>query len=551
VLVAGGYSSIAPPDFGITNSAELYDPVTGTWSLTGDLSTTRAWHTGTLLRNGKALVAGGGNGSSAVNTAELYDPDTGSWSGTGSLIAARYGPTATLLQDGRVMVAAGSDDGDLASTLASAELYDPASRTWNRTNSLSTNRIFHTATLLPGGKVLISGGYSWPPTSFNSSELYDPATGTWTYVGNLIGARSKHSVTLLPNGKILVAGGLDWGQGSCLPSCQPRALSIVELYDPLVAIWSNTANLNISRFDHSATLLPNGKVLVAGGFSDSNGTLSSAELYNPGADSVTNPIDDAQFFVRQHYLDFLSREPDQDGWDYWNARITECGNDPLCVHQRRIGVSGAFFVELEFQETGYVVYRLHRAAYGVISSCFGEEGEPCELRSRTNVASSQFFADRAQLVGGPGLPQSTINFANNFVQRPEFRQEYPEAMTPSDFVNKLFDTANLTGSANVPYRQAAIEALTNGSKTRAQVLLEVIEISEFKTREYNPAFVLMQYFGYLRRDPDEGGYYFWLDVLNNREPNNYRGMVCAFITSVEYQMRFGSAVTRTNQDCGR
>ncbi|HKZ80549.1 MAG TPA: DUF4214 domain-containing protein [Pyrinomonadaceae bacterium] len=279
---------------------------------------------------------------------------------------------------------------------------------------------------------------------------------------------------------------------SCLPSCQPRTLSNAELYDPLTATWSNTAKLNIERFDHSATLMPNGKVLVAGGFTDSNGTLSSAELYNASADSVTNPIDEAQFFVRQHYLDFLNREPDQGGWDYWNARITECGNDWLCVHQRRIGVSAAFFVELEFQETGYVVYRLHRAAYGVSTACFGGEGEPCELRSRANLDHSQFVTDRAQLVGGAGLPQSTINFANNFVQRPEFRQEYPEAMTPSDFVNKLFDTANLTGAANVQHRQAAIEALTNGSKTRAQVLLDVIEISEFKGREYNPAFVLMQ-----------------------------------------------------------
>ncbi len=93
--------------------------------------------------------------------------------------------------------------------------------------------------------------------------------------------------------------------------------------------------------------------------------------------------------------------------------------------------------------------------------------------------------------------------------------------------------------------------MLNGSKTRAQVLLDVIEIQEFKDREYNPAFVLMQYFGYLRRDPDQGGYLFWLDVLNNHEPNNFRGMVCAFLTSAEYQLRFGSSVTRSNQDCSQ
>jgi len=93
--------------------------------------------------------------------------------------------------------------------------------------------------------------------------------------------------------------------------------------------------------------------------------------------------------------------------------------------------------------------------------------------------------------------------------------------------------------------------MNNNGKTRAQVLLDVIEIAEFKTREYNRSFVLMQYFGYLRRDPDQGGYDFWLNILNNREPNNYRSMVCGFITSAEYQQRFGTVVTRTNADCAQ
>jgi hypothetical protein len=121
-------------------------------------------------------------------------------------------------------------------------------------------------------------------------------------------------------------------------------------------------------------------------------------------------------------------------------------------------------------------------------------------------------------------------------------------MSPDEFVNKLFDTANLR-----PYtteRQQLATDMRNG-KSRAQVLREVIEIAEFKSREYNPAFVLMQYFGYLRRDIDQDGYDFWLDVLNNREPNNYRGMICAFITSAEYQLRFSSVVTRNNADCSQ
>lgn len=93
--------------------------------------------------------------------------------------------------------------------------------------------------------------------------------------------------------------------------------------------------------------------------------------------------------------------------------------------------------------------------------------------------------------------------------------------------------------------------MNNNGKTRAQVLLDVVEINEFKTREYNPSFVLMQYFGYLRRDPDQGGYDFWLNILDNREPNNFRGMVCSFLTSAEYQLRFGTEVTRFNRDCAQ
>ncbi|MCU1268384.1 MAG: hypothetical protein JWM21_4702 [Acidobacteria bacterium] len=258
--------------------------------------------------------------------------------------------------------------------------------------------------------------------------------------------------------------------------------------------------------------------------------------------TISNPnvIDDARNFVKQHYLDFLSRNPDPGGWDFWTAKITQCGLDAACIHTQRIGVSAAFFIELEFQQTGYVVYRFYRAAYGTRPS----------TPTRANITFQQFIADRAQLVGGSGLPQSTINLANNFVARPEFKVIYPDdgSMSNTQFVNKLFDTAGLT-----PYtaeRQQQIDAMNNNGKTRAQVLLDVIEINEFKTREYNPAFVLMQYYGYLRRNPDQGGYDFWLNVLNS-QPDNFRGMVCSFLTSTEYQQRFGSAVTRSNQDCSQ
>jgi hypothetical protein len=249
---------------------------------------------------------------------------------------------------------------------------------------------------------------------------------------------------------------------------------------------------------------------------------------NDTAPSATNPVDDARLFVRQHYLDFLNREPDQGGLDYWTSQITQCGNDAACVHVRRIGVSAAYFIELEFQNTGYYVYRFYKASYG------------------TRPTYSQFMPDRSRVVGGSSEEQSRQAFADDWVQRPSFLSVYPSTMSNADFINKLFDTANLR-----PYtteRQQKLNEMNQG-RTRAQVIRDVIEIGEFKQREFNPAFVLMQYFGYLRRNPDQGGYDFWLDVVNSRATNNYRAMVCAFLTSAEYQQRFGSAVTRANSDC--
>ncbi len=206
--------------------------------------------------------------------------------------------------------------------------------------------------------------------------------------------------------------------------------------------------------------------------------------------------------------------------NYWVNQLTECGTNQLCMHERRLGVSAAFFIEAEFQRTGYVVYRMHRAAFGTLPG----------LPRRANLAFSTFMTDRSQLVDGAGLPQSTIDFSIAFVQRPAFLAAYPTSnFTNEQFVNRLFDTAGL-----VPYsaeRQYNIEAMDRAGKTRAQVLLEVIEIEELKTREYNRAFVLMQYFGYLRRNPDPNGYEFWVGVLQNQPQVTYRAMVCGFLTS--------------------
>jgi hypothetical protein len=268
---------------------------------------------------------------------------------------------------------------------------------------------------------------------------------------------------------------------------------------------------------------------TGGAFLGTPNFVTLAIIDNDTTPPTTNPLEDSQFFVRQHYHDFLNRAPEPDGLGYWNSQFTNCNSDPACLRSTRIGVSAAFFIAQEFQETGYVVYRLNRAALGLIPTY------------------SHFMVDRSSLIGGPQLQQSTRDFANKFVEGGAFKQSYPDTLAADEFVNKLFDTADLKPFTSE--RAQEIQDMTTNGKTRSQVLLDVIELPAFKAREYNPAFVLMQYYGYLRRDPEPGGYAFWLNVLDNKEPGNYRGMVCSFITSAEYQQRFSSVVTHSNSEC--
>jgi hypothetical protein len=237
------------------------------------LNNARAVHTATLLPSGKVLAAGGHNSCDFLASAELYDSASGTWTATGSLKIERQYHTATLLPNGKVLVAGSNGAND-----ASAELYGPASRSWSATGSLNNGRYSHTATLLRNGKVLVAGGLTNDnsPPYLASAELYDPASGTWTATGSLSTTRYNHTATLLPNGKVLVAGGI----GS-----DPAG---AELYDPASGTWTATGNLNTGRYVHTATLLQNGKVLVAGGISaTSSGLSASAELYDPASGTWT------------------------------------------------------------------------------------------------------------------------------------------------------------------------------------------------------------------------------------------------------------------------
>src|SRR5437588_742379 len=201
-LISGATLALKPARLA---SAQAVPP---SWSFTGNLNAGRDSHTATLLPNGKVLVAGGVGGGAVLNSAELYDPVTGTWSNTGKLNSGRYSHTATLLSNGKVLIARGG--GGDHTYLSSAEVYDLATGTWGCTGTTNRARADHIAMLLPNGKVMVAGGAinCGNYCSIHSAELYDPATGSWSLTGNLNDARALHTVTLLSNGKVLIAGGV-------------------------------------------------------------------------------------------------------------------------------------------------------------------------------------------------------------------------------------------------------------------------------------------------------------------------------------------------------
>jgi len=385
-------------------------------------------------------------------------------------------------------------------------------------------------------------GNSWVPTVLNSNQV---EFRSWTINGQTF----VYVKLNYPDAGFRVA---NWGTPVLSGPNQFTLDSSIERFTGASAqVISNDANIfNLGTLS-----------VGTWGFGFRNsGTLVASHVINVSAlPPPPSPIDNAMEFVRWQYKDFLRREPDGPGWAHWTGEITMCSDptkrfpgetEPACVERKRANTSAAFFFSPEFLNTGYFVLRVYRGSLGRMPHYGGGTGSNSEFtRDAGTVATG--------IVVNDALAPAVINnnkqaFVNEFVTRPEFRAIY-DGLSNTDYVNRLFQTTGVNPASNE--KQALIDGLDNGSETRASVLFKVVDGTTttaggllffntnygkaFYDNLFNAAFVQMEYFGYLQRDPDPAGYNFWLGKLNQFGNWVDAQMVLAFITSPEYRSRFG------------
>ena len=278
VLLAGGTTGNS--SINAVTTATIFDPATGFWTSATGMLQARAYATAVLLSDGSVLVVGGSRNGEPLDTAERYFPATDTWVAAGRLDLPRTQGTLTLLPDGRVLAAGGGIEGTPGwNSTASAEIFDPRRGSWTLTAPMSVARARHTATLLADGEVLVAGG----STTFHgdtgsvtaTAEIYNPATGKWRSAGQMARPRYVHSAVLLADGRVLVAGGW-YATSSSDPSHET-----VEIYDPAANKWSTSGSMIQARAEFGMVILPDGWVLAAGGIDPAYKVTAASELYDP------------------------------------------------------------------------------------------------------------------------------------------------------------------------------------------------------------------------------------------------------------------------------
>ncbi|MGI8836583.1 MAG: hypothetical protein ACR2H4_08090 [Pyrinomonadaceae bacterium] len=529
-----------------------------------------------IQADGKIVAAGGSyNGANYDFAVVRYNTDgtlDTSFGGTGKVItpigSSYHSASSVAIQSDGKIVAAGSSQGvsndfrtnDFAVVRYNAD--GSLDTSFNGTGKVVTpigNSYYGASSVAiqSDGKIVAAGGsyngasYDFAVVRYNPNGSLDTSFNGTGKVVTPIGSADDFaaSVAIQADGKIVVAGSSGNGSGD--------DFAVVRLNPngSLDTSFNGTGKVitpvGKSSAASSVAVQADGKIVVAGATTESDGIVFNFAVVRYQGDGAPaacpNPIDCAEFFVRQHYRDFFNREPDPPGLAFWTNQITSCGADAQCVEAKRVNVSAAFFLSIEFQETGYLVHRLYKVAYNNLP------GKPVPLRREEFVPDSQAIAQGVVVGVGNWEQQLEANktaFVNEFTNRPRFTAAFPSGMSAAEFVDAL--NANAGGALSQAERDALVGELASGAKTRAQVLRAVAEDADFAGGpEKNRAFVLAQYFGYLRRNPDDigfdgqpdpnfVGYNFWLNKLNQFNGNYIEAeMVKAFIVSIEYRRRFG------------
>jgi hypothetical protein len=374
VLIVGGYNNqylnsaeLYDPASGLftTNKKTIYNSTTGKYeTIDGSLVQARSSAASVSLLGGRVFIVGGYNGEKYLATGEIYDPSSGAFISTYySMNEARADATATRINNGRVLITGGYNG---SSFLASAELFDPPSQYYATVGSMSTSRDGHTATLLFDGKVLVTGGCTSSTSSgsvcdkyLNSAEIWDPTNGAFSTTGSMNVARAGHAASILPDGRVLITGGTDGGS----------LLASAEIYNPSTGAFTSVGNMGAARKGHTATQLSNGRILMAGGYSGSY--LDTAELFDPTSNTFTTISSTLSNPRSQHAATILSdgrvlltggRNRNLLVFDY-NYRITNDNVSPNIIFSSDSSVgfvpyTGSGVVVAFSTETGGIIQRI-------------------------------------------------------------------------------------------------------------------------------------------------------------------------------------------------
>jgi N-acetylneuraminic acid mutarotase len=519
---------------GFFSDGAKYNPATDTWTTISNVNAPVARMFHSAIWTGTEMIVWGGQNNTGIQTSGgRYNPSTDTWTPVNTANAPAARGSNSVVWTGSEMVIWGGAGIGLLNT---GGRYSPLTDSWTATSTTHapTARAGHTA-VWTGSEMIVWGGAA--ASALSTGGRYNPSTDSWS---NLIAPnppspRTVHTAVWTGN-QMMVWGG----RTSTIPD-----LIVGGRFITAANSWIPTCDTNAPAPRVSHTAVWTGREMIVWGGEDAN----TNRINTGGRYSLTaNVIDFPGFFVRQHYLDFLNREPDQSGLDFWIQQITSCGNDAQCVEAKRINVSAAFFLSIEFQQTGNLVYKMYKASFGNLP------GKPVAADRAPFLADTrQIQSTPAQVVVGQGDWQTQLEnnkqaFALAFVQRAQFQMIYAD-IDAGIYVQMLFNKAGVTPTA--AETAAAINAFNNaggGDAGRAAGLRSVAESNSVSTKLFNEAFVLMQYFGYLQRNPydppeptlDYFGFNFWLNKLNQFNGDYLAAeMVKAFISSDEYRHRFG------------